>query len=361
MQQNGNRQSMIQPEAELVRENFLPSFCSIRAVFAVVVSAELIALVVTLAAARDLKVFAEELSIVSLLVQWIALSTAGLLCLFKRWLQRQGNQSAGLVAWGLLLLMTVVVSESAILLSGHLDPWSSMLDHPGLLIRSLGISMIVGLLVLNYLHLQYRWRQQMEAENAARLQALHSRIRPHFLFNSMNTIASLTRTDPGMAEEVVEDLADLFRVSLGEVSRLSSLERELELAQQYLNIEAHRLGERLVVEWDMVDLPGSALMPPLILQPLLENAVYHGIEPAMEGGTISITGCYRRHRINLSIRNTLPGTSAPASHRKGNRLAMDNIRQRLDGLFDEQASLTTSRVDGEYQVRLVIPHPWRSE
>ncbi len=359
MQQNGNQQSMNQPEMERFGENFLPNFCSIRAVFVVVVSTELLALVITLAAVRDLKGFAEELSVVSLLVQWIALSTAGLLCLFRRWIQQQGNRLAGFLAWGLLLLMTVLVSESSIVLSNHLDPWQSMLDHPGLLIRCLGISMIVGLLVLHYLHLQYRWRQQMEAENAARLQALHSRIRPHFLFNSMNTIASLTRSDPAMAEEVVEDLADLFRVSLGEVTRFSSLERELELARQYLNIEAHRLGGRLRVEWDLVDLPQSALIPPLILQPLLENAVYHGIEPATEGGTICINGRYRRSRINLSIRNTLPETSAPSSHRRGNRLAVDNIRQRLAGLFDEQARLTTSRVDGEYQVRLVIPHPWR--
>ncbi len=190
------------------------------------------------------------------------------------------------------------------------------------------------------------------------MQALQSRIRPHFLFNSMNTIASLTRSNPALAEEVVEDLADLFRVSLGDVKRQSTLGKELELARQYLNIERHRLGERLRVEWDLKGLPESAMMPPLILQPLLENAVYHGIEPAAAGGAIRISGRYRRGRVNLSIRNSLPESSA-GSHRKGNKLALENIRQRLAGLFGMQASLLESLVEGEHQVRLVMPHPWR--
>jgi len=222
----------------------------------------------------------------------------------------------------------------------------------------LGISVIVGWLLLHYLQLQYRWRQQLEAQNEARLQALQSRIRPHFLFNSMNTIASLTRSNPSLAEEVVEDLADLFRVSLGDAKRQSTLGRELELARQYLNIERHRLGRRLQVEWDLQDLPLGAMLPPLILQPLLENAVYHGIEPAASGGIIHISGRYRRGRVNLGIRNSVPADQQ-SGHRKGNRLALENIRERLAGLFGMQASLTESRVEGEHQMRLVVPHPWR--
>ncbi len=356
MQQKRKRNS--QTDAEPATDIFLPSFCSIRAVFAVVVSGELMAVIYSLASVTGLRDFLQELSIVSLLVQWIFLSTAALLCLMHGWLRRLGNAWAALLAWGLLLLMTTLVCEAALWLSGQMAPWR--LEDQGLLIRSLGISMLVGLLVLHYLYLQYRWRQQVEAENAARLQALHSRIRPHFLFNSMNTIASLTRSNPAIAEEVVEDLADLFRVSLGEVNRLSTLGRELELSRQYLNIESYRLGERLRVEWDLLDLPEAARLPPLILQPLLENAVYHGIEPSTQGGTIHITGRYRRHKVNLSIRNSLP-ESSDAARRTGNRLALENIRQRLAGLFDQEASLTETRVDGEHQVRLVIPHPWRLE
>jgi two-component system sensor histidine kinase AlgZ len=173
----------------------------------------------------------------------------------------------------------------------------------------------------------------------------------------MNTIASLTRSDPAMAEEVVQDLADLFRVSLGDASQLSSLGKELDLARQYLSIEGYRLGERLHLVWDLRDLPEHAKIPPMILQPLLENAVYHGIEPAAKGGTITITGRYRRKRINLSIRNTLPEADK-RSYREGNHIAMENIRARLAGVYDLEASLTESNIDEEYQVRLVIPHPW---
>ena len=339
---------------------FLPNFCSVRTAFVVVVSAELLAVVVTLAAMGGVGEFFQLLSMVSLLVQWVALSTAGLLCLSRGWFWRLDNRLAGLLAWLMLLLVTSLVSEAAYFLDGQLGSSLAPPGRFGLLYRSLGIAAIVGLLVLHYLHLQYLWRCQIESENSARLQALHSRIRPHFLFNSMNTIASLTRSRPDLAEQVVENLADLFRASLGDVGRNSTLGEELELARQYLNIEALRLGERLRVEWDLQGLPENALMPPMILQPLLENAVYHGIEPAEQGGILVVAGLYRRRRINLSIRNTLPET-ASGELRKGNRMALENIRQRLSSLFGMEGSLTESRVDGEYQVRLVIPHPWRSE
>jgi len=338
-------------------DGLLPDFCSIRSVFAVVITGELLAILLSLAATPELRDFFTTLSLISLMVQWIALTTAGLLCLLRGRLARMSRQLAGLSAFALLLAMTTLVS----LLTGWLDVRLGMVlfdPDSGMLLRALGIGAIVGLVVLHYLYLQFLWRRQVEAENSARLQALHSRIRPHFLFNSMNTIASLTRSDPELAERVVEDLADLFRVSLGDAAKPSTLSRELELARQYLGIEQVRLGERLRVEWELDELPGEAMMPPMILQPLLENAVYHGIEPAAGGGTIVITGCYRRRRINLSVRNSLP-PAGEASRRQGNRLAMENIRARLAGIFDMEASLTESHVDGEHQVRLVFPYPWK--
>jgi two-component system sensor histidine kinase AlgZ len=340
------------------RISFLPNFCAIRSVFAVVVTAELLAILLSLAAVDNLHQWVRQLSLISLMVQWVALTTAALLCLLGKQLQQLGNQLAGLIAFLLLLAMTAFVC----LLSGWIDHRLGLglfTSERGLLLRSLGIGAIVGLVVLHYLYLQYLWECQVVAENSARLQALHSRIRPHFLFNSMNTIASLTRSDPPMAEQVVEDLADLFRVSLGDAGRPSTLGQELSLARQYMGIEQLRLGDRLVVEWQLEALPEEAMMPPMILQPLLENAVYHGIEPVADGGKIVISGCYRRRRINLSIRNTLPATGE-TNHRQGNRLAMENIRARLSSVFDMEASLSESHVDGEYQVRLVFPHPWQS-
>jgi len=358
MPQNRMRQTPDRSHDDHAGGEFLPDFCAIRAVFGVVITAQLLALLLTLAAVEGVHEIPQQLSVLSLLVQWVALCTAALLCLLRRWIHSLSERLAALTAWGLLQSVTLLVSLTALGLSDALMPVGVWESGQGLVPRALAISVIVGWLLLHYLQLQYRWRRQLEAENEARLQALQSRIRPHFLFNSMNTIASLTRSNPVLAEEVVEDLADLFRVSLGDAKRSSNLGRELALARQYLNIERHRLGERLQVEWDLQALPESAMLPPLILQPLLENAVYHGIEPAAQGGVIRIAGRYRRGRVNLSVRNSLP-VDPDGRHRKGNKLALDNIRQRLTGLFGTQASLTESRVEGTHQMRLVIPHPWR--
>jgi two-component system sensor histidine kinase AlgZ len=354
------KQSTTPPADAQPLRPFLPNFCAIRVVFGVVISGELLAVMFTLFAVSGLHEFLPKLSLVSLLIQWIVLTTTGLLCLLRPWLNQQRQQSVAWLAWLLLQLITVLVCIIYNWLSGELTSLPVWQANQGLLLRALGISMLIGLLVLHYLHLQYLWRQQIEAENKARLQALQSRIRPHFLFNSMNTIASLTRTNAELAEEVVEDLAELFRVSLGDVKRQSNLGRELQLARQYLNIEHHRLGARLRVAWDLQGLPEQAVLPPLLLQPLLENAVYHGIEPSQTGGTIQIIGRYRQGRVNLSIRNSMPADQQHTS-RRGNRLALENIRQRLASLYDGQASLTESRVDEAHQMRLVIPHPWRLE
>lgn len=335
--------------------SFLPDFCRIRAVFAVVVTAELMAIVLALASLDRWQQFASDLSLYSLMVQWVALPGAGLICLLRPWLQRQGDTRAGLLAWLLLMLVTL-----AVLWSAHgLLPEAERPGALGLyLLRGLGISAVLSALILRYLYVQHLWRAQVEAESRARFQALQSRIRPHFLFNSMNTIANLTRSDPELAEEVVQDLSDLFRASLGDSRRLSTLQDELELCRGYLRIEQQRLGDRLQVTWELQELPGQASLPALVLQPLLENAVYHGIEPSASGGRITISGVYRRNRVNLGIRNTRP-EGGNASHRQGNRMALENIRQRLLGCFGDEATLRSGEVDGEYQVRLVFPYPWR--
>ena len=174
---------------------FLPDFCAIRSVFAVVVTGELLAVLLSLAAVDQLQEFIQTLSLISLMVQWIALTTTALLCLLKRQLLGMGNQLAGLSAFLLLLVMTTLVS----LLAGWIDDYLGLeLITSGwaMLLRALGVSAIVGLVVLHYLYLQSLWQRHMEAENSARLQALHSRIRPHFLFNSMNTCLLYTSPSP---------------------------------------------------------------------------------------------------------------------------------------------------------------------
>ncbi len=334
---------------------FLPDFAAIKVVFVVVVTAELLAMVLALADSDSLQGFFGNLSLYSLFVQWIALAGSVLFYLLRAYSSNWSDLKVGLAAWGLLLLLTMITSWLAIQFMGIIWQPSGELFF---ILRNMGICAIVAAIVLRYLYLQHIWRQQAAAESQARFQALQSRIRPHFLFNSMNTIASLTRSDPAIAEEVVHNLSDLFRANLSDSKTLSTLREELKLAQGYLQIESQRLGDRLRVKWDLDGLPQDAVIPALLLQPLLENAVYHGIEPATEQGTIHIVGRYRRFKVNLSIRNTLPPEEC-SRHREGNSLALENIRQRLHAVFADEAGLNMSMVDGEYQVRIFFPHPWR--
>ncbi len=334
----------------------LPDFCGLPAVFAVVVGAELLAIALALGSGLHWQDSWHRLSLLSLYLQWIGLSSALLLCLLRAHLARLPARRAATLAWGLWLLVAAVVSLGAGALAERLDVGLDPDGRLGLLLKTLAIAAIAGALALRYVYLQHLRRRQVEAESQARVQALQARIRPHFLFNSMNTIAELTRSDPALAEELIQDLADLFRVSLGEGGS-TSLERELQLARRYLHLEQQRLGERLRVEWDLQDLPQEARLPPLVLQPLLENAVYHGVEPALEPGPIRIGGRYRRQQVNFSIRNQVPA-AAGGEQRPGNRMALDNIRQRLEAYFHGQASLVASWVEDDYQIRLVFPHPW---
>jgi len=270
------------------------------------------------------------------------------------------DAAAAFIAWLLLLGVTALVSWAAYELlpwgAGHLFPADGL---GGLLARSLGICAIVGILLLRYLYLHAMWRRQVQAEAEARLQKLQARIRPHFLFNSLNTIANLIHTDAQLAEDLLQDLADLFRSALGRGGETATLADEIELSRRYLHIEKQRLGERMSVEWDIEELPGDALLPPLILQPLVENAVYHGIQPSRKPGVIRIGGRYRRGQVNLSVRNTLPDEPKGDLHTGGSQMAMDNVRQRLAAMYPGTGRVIEARVEGDYQVRMVFPYPWR--
>ncbi len=330
---------------------FLPSFCDIRLVFAVVVIAELLAFVLVLANTGTDPW--SRLGLVSLFLQWVALSSAAVLCLARPVLASVSNAAAALTSYLLLLLTTAMVSELAFQLGDLKQLWRNT-SHAGFLFRNLGISAILSALVLRYLYVQHQWRQQIQAEAQARVQALQARIRPHFLFNSMNSIASLTRTDPARAEQAVQDLSELFRGSLHEASDRVTLDDELELAKGYLRMESLRLGDRLCVHWDIDRLPRKRLIPPLILQPLLENAVYHGVEPLPQGGCISVSGLATGRRIAITIRNPhVP--EGDGARRHGNRMALENIRLRLQLAFGAQAGVGISDVGEEFEATVYFP------
>lgn len=204
--------------------------------------------------------------------------------------------------------------------------------------------------------LDWRARRLSPALAEARLQALQARIRPHFLFNSINSVLSLMRSNPTRAETALENLAELYRVLMADNRQLSPLGREMGLARAYLDLEALRLGERLHVDWRIdegVDTaPRRILMPALVLQPLLENAVCHGIEPRPEGGRIGVDIFARDGQLNVVVRNPCQG-DAPA--RPGNRMALSNIRERLALHFDAEARLSARRVGDEFVVQMVLP------
>ena len=206
-------------------------------------------------------------------------------------------------------------------------------------------------MLLAYFNLRGRALSPALAE--ARLQALQARIRPHFLYNSINAVLSLIRQEPRRAETALEDLADLFRVVMGDNRELSPISREIELCRQYLEIEQLRLGDRLRVAWRVDNMPRDALVPPLVLQPLLENAVYHGIEPRVEPGEISIDIYAARNQVHAVLRNPY---SHDGTHHGGNKMALNNIRERLQLHFDAEATLETRVGEDTYQVHIIVPY-----
>jgi two-component system sensor histidine kinase AlgZ len=208
------------------------------------------------------------------------------------------------------------------------------------------------------LWLQSREQARSPAEAKARLAELQSRIRPHFLFNTLNTAIALVRSDPARAEGLLEDLAELFRVAILEQDQggTVTLASEIDLAQRYLAIEALRFGERLEVLWHLDPLAERARLPPLALQPLLENAVRHGIEPAEQGGTVRVRTRAKLGRAEIVIDNTLPGSAAGA--RGGHGLALANVRERLRLLHDLDAQFEAGPVGSpatRWRVRIVVP------
>lgn len=210
---------------------------------------------------------------------------------------------------------------------------------------------LVSGVIIAYFNLRSRALSPALVE--ARLQALQARIRPHFLYNSINAVLSLIRDDPRRAETVLEDMADLFRVLMADNRRLVPLEAEVDLCQRYLDLEKLRLGDRLNVIWDIDDMPADALIPPLVLQPLLENAVYHGIEPSGEGGDVLVEITLKRGQVHILLSNPY---HQGGSHHVGNRMAINNIRERLALHFDYEANLNSAVIDGRYQVNITLPY-----
>ena len=333
---------------------YLPDFCAAGTVLIVVLVAELVAIVLTLAAHEPQGRFLLELSKTSFFVLWLALLGTGVMCALRSRLESAGKTRAFVISFIVLQLLCLALSEISWQLM-HLFGQSSIIDdtHFTFIVRTFAISSIVIALAMRYLYISSEWRRSIVVEAQSRISALQALIRPHFLFNSMNTIASLTRSNPAQAEEAVEDLSDLLRATMSSAKDQSPLKQEFEIAAIYQRIEKLRLGDRLNVRWDVNDLPMRARIPHLTIQPLLENAIYHGIELLPNGGDVVVSG--RRDGDSLEITVTNPIAAGRERDKIGNKMAMANIRQRFDLAYGNRGSVTVDDSDDRYAVTLRFP------
>ena len=333
------------------RGGFLPDFCQSANLLRTMLFAQLLAFILVAVRPGGLSERIEALALITLFIQWIAILDVALLCGLRARLERLDRRLAAGLAFVLLQLVTVAVTLVGYAISAGVGlpifggPLSQALAEHAL------ISAIVTALGLRYFYVTAEWRRRVESEAQARVAALQARIRPHFLFNSMNTIASLTRSNAPAAEEAVEDLSELLRATLSD-QPLSTLANEIELAASYLRIEASRLGSRLQVSWDVDRAAQGARLPALTLQPLVENAVYHGIERRAEGGTVSLSTQLQGERVRIVVENPAPAQPARSD---GHRLAQDNVRQRLRLQFGTAGHFAIEQSGERYRVTIEVP------
>jgi two-component system sensor histidine kinase AlgZ len=288
-----------------------------------------------------------------LYAQALALIIALGLCVTRAWFARLSARTAWLSSWLVTIILAVALSYVAGIVGTVHGFGPGREDFALFQLQSVLSVALVSAALLRYLFMRAQWRTQMLAQSEARVQALQARIRPHFLFNSLNTIASLIPDDPKGAECATEDLADIFRGSMRKADSLISLSEELELAGKYLQMEQRRLGERLKVDWQVSELPEGASILPLTLQPLLENAVAHGIQPCVEGGKLRLYGREEKDNVVITISNPV----GPNKHiSEGHGMALENIRERLDLAFGSGSSLITHQNDEQFFAVLSFPY-----
>jgi two-component system, LytTR family, sensor histidine kinase AlgZ len=341
-------------------ESLIPDFCRWRPLLLLAFILELVAIVLTLAVGMGSNVW-DRFILASLYLQWTGLFSGAVLCGARRWLRHAPVEVLFLVCWSLLVAVSFLISVAGYELLLWADPIFAQQPEPrsGFLFRHFCIGTIVSLLVLRLFWLQHQWRQQVLSEGRSRYEALQARMRPHFLFNSLNSIAALVGSRPAEAETLIEDMAELMRSGLEARARLVPLSEELTLARAYLRIEQARLGERLHVDWQVDPAAESLEVPLLSVQPLVENAVYHGIERLAAPGTVTIAARREGATLRVEVGNPRPDARAPAH--QGQRVAIDNIAQRLALIYGEgQARLELGEDGDRFVARLTLPltkHP----
>ncbi|HQX06064.1 MAG TPA: histidine kinase [Zoogloea sp.] len=323
-------------------EGTLPDFRNLGVVLRILLLVNGLALVAVLVRNREAALLGEEILDMAVRIEFPLILSVAALFLLRTHLQGLSYRAA-LAATGAVVLGVVVGVQSLLAPLGY--------GGGG---RPLLWSLVTAGCVMAYFHLRGAARAPVLAE--ARLLALTARIRPHFLFNSLNGVLGVLRSNPRRAEEGLEELADLFRALMQDNRELVPLADEIALCERYLNLERLRLGDRLEVVWRRDGAADASLVPPLFLQPLVENAVYHGVEPGAGPGRVSISIARRGPEVNIEITNPVLDAER---HHAGNHMAVDNIRERLMLFYDLEAALDTEQTDNAYRVRIRLP--FRSE
>jgi len=331
---------------------FIPDLCRGQGLLGLLVIAGLFAVLMTLIrtgiSAFDFLILAK----VALQVFWIALLSAVFLCQARRFLSHLPLREIALINFSLILLAAAICAAVAQLSSSYLLDGKWGVDF----LKVINIVLIAAIpagVMLRLFYFQHQLRQQQSASQQIRIEALQSKIRPHFLFNSMNSLASLIRTDPEKAEQTLENLCDLFRYALRDGCNGVSLQLEVDACKKYLQIEKLRLAERLQYDWDIeVDMENISV-PALLLQPLIENAVFHGIQPARNGGYLKIRIYWDGEWVCIDIVNSLEEQRAQDYKKhSGHNLAVKNLRHRLDAFFNQQAELQETVKQNHYHTRM---------
>jgi two-component system sensor histidine kinase AlgZ len=333
------------------KELLIPDYCNVGIVVRVLAIVNVVVLLGLLARGFSWNMVWKEFIESAMLVELICLFSLIILCGFRQLLERQyaPNWMQRIVCGTIPALVCFI----SIYLLMEIE-WFSF-SFPNLhIFNATLICFIMGLGMQYYFEL--RTKAFSPALGEARLQALQARIRPHFLFNSLNAVLTLIRSEPRRAETALEDLADLFRVLMRDTRKLTTLREEITLCEQYLGIEKIRLGDRLQVTWTIENLNEAALISTkiaaLLLQPLIENAVHYGIEPVAKGGVITVKVERVLEKIEIKVVNSF---HLHARLPQGNHMALDNIKQRLKLLYDIEASLSTSIVGDMFEVKLIFP------
>ena len=333
-------------------QDLIPDLCQVRSVLWLVLFSEALVVGLILLSNGAVNFSWEYFGTLSFYVQWVVLLSAACLCRVRLHVDKLSIDQLMLGSFTIILLVNLCVS---LLTMWGLNYFFFEELSWDWLLRNQLITAILAVLVLHYFQVQLQGRLQARSEIQARLQALQSRIRPHFLFNSMNIIASLIHVDPDKAEEAVENLSELFRASLKEAGIEVTLKQELDLCKKYIQIETLRLGERLTVKWN-VAAPENIKIPLLTLQPIIENAIYHGIQPQVNGGTININIGYEQKIVKIEVSNPLAKLHRSSRAENGNQMALKNITHRLHALYGEEANLKLSSNNEMFSIKIRYPY-----